>query len=1181
MEKTDLAFAARRRGDHDQAKQHFYEAFQLEAQAAELIALQFDIEPTRSVLHRSAASLALDCELLPDAEKLIYRALSGNPPAPLADELRGLLEEINSKRHLERSSPYQSVHLSSDLTFLTNEEGNTLRDRLHVLLADNTRFFDVLVGYFFVSGFYRLYPSLENTEKLRVLVGLRADRKVVDLVQQANEEQQQLDFHSQAEAKEAVQKDITQEFQDSQDTAQVEKGVRKFLEWVKSEKLEIRAYPSETLHAKLYIMTFHEKDRDKGRVITGSSNFTQAGLQDNLEFNVELKQRSDYEFAIAKFNQLWGRGVELNQTFVETIERKSPYAHFTPYELYLKFLYEYFKDSLNRPDELEDTFLPEGFKKLRYQEEAVLSAKRILEEYGGVFLSDVVGLGKTYMSALLARELDGRTLVIAPPALLDRNNPGSWPNVFGEFGVRQSHFESVGKLDDLLRRDTSRYVNVFIDESHRFRTEANQTYEKLAQICRGKRVILVSATPLNNYPADILSQIKLFQNGKNSTIPNVRNLEGFFNGLQRRLEKLDRQVNREEFFKVVRENANAIRERVLKYLMIRRTRGEIAKYYADDLSQQGLRFPDVTDPEPFFYTFSEREEEAFTQTIRLLVLEFKYARYKPLSADYYRGDIDQLDQQRQVNLAKFMKILMVKRLESSLYAFRHTLDRFISSYERFLAEAQNGWVYISKKYIHKLFDYLDAGDEDAVQRLIDEEKAERFPAKDFRPEFIRDLESDLNVLRRVKDLWESVHRDPKWVAFEKYLSVHPALKEKILIFTESKETADYLAEKIKASVEPRVISFSGQSETATRQTIIENFDARSFTKRDDYRIVVTTDVLSEGVNLHRSATVVNYDIPWNPTRLMQRVGRVNRVDTPFERIQTFNFFPSQQGNDLIKLKENAEAKIQAFIEMLGVDARLLTEGEEIKSHDLFARLNSKQTITGEHGEEESELEYLTEIRGIRDEDPDLFERIKHLPKKARSTRSAATITGGLIPSVPSLLTYFRKGKLDKFYLSGQEAQAKELDFLTTAKVLKPADKNEPRKAIEESFYALLEHNQTAFVAGTTEEMELVVGGRTASRSNDSYILTRLKAKEIKHCKVFTEDDEAFVRQIMRLLEDGALPKQTTKNVAEALKKGTVDPLKVLGVLRRDIPREFLNITRSDQALQKGSVREVILSSLVS
>ena len=436
------------------------------------------------------------------------------------------------------------------------------------------------------------------------------------------------------------------------------------------------------------------------------------------------------------------------------------------------------------------------------------------------------------------------------------------------------------------------------------------------------------------------------------------------------------------------------------------------------------------------------------------------------------------------------------------------------------------------------------------------------------------------MLRRVHDLWKGIRRDPKWVAFEKILTTHPGLKGKLIVFTESRETAEYLTEKIAAAVERKVICFSGQSDRSARQTIIDNFDANAFEKRDDYRIVVTTDVLSEGVNLHRSNTVINYDIPWNPTRLMQRVGRVNRVDTVFDRIQTFNFFPSEQGNDLIKLRESAEAKIQAFIEMLGADARLLTEGEEVKSHDLFAQLNSKKTITGEDGSEQDDLAFLMEIRRIRDEDPDLFERIKRLPKKARSTRQAAAIGEGLIDSSPALLTYFRKGKLDKFYMSGQKGDAKELDFLTAVTVLKPADTKEARCPIPEAFYALLEHNKTAFIAATAEDAE-AAGTGSSGRSNDTYILKRLKAKDIKNCKAFTDDDESFVRQVMRLLEDGALPKKTTKKVADALKKGTVEPLKVLGVLRRDIPREFFFATRGEVARQTGGPREVILSSFVS
>ena len=784
-------------------------------------------------------------------------------------------------------------------------------------------------------------------------------------------------------------------------------------------------------------------------------------------------------------------------------------------------------------------------------------------------------------SALLARELDGRTLVIAPPSLLDRNNPGSWPNVFSDFGVRQTDFESAGKIDDLLHRDVSKYANVFIDESHRFRTETTQTYERLAQVCRGKRVILVSATPLNNYPTDILSQIKLFQNGKNSTIPNTRNLESFFNGLVKKVQGLDRQADRTKYFSVIAANATEIRERVLKYLMIRRTRTEIVKYYGADLSAQGLRFPDVTDPEPLFYKFNKAEDEAFFSTMTRIIRDFKYARYKPLSPEYYLGEVDALEQQSQVNLARFMRILMVKRLESSIHAFILTLDRFIRSYERFVEEIEKGYVYSSKKHIAKIFDLLETGDEEGVQRLIDQDKAERRPATDFKPGLLIDLQQDLTVLREVRALWAEMKHDPKWVAFRDLLKSHPRLTSgKLVIFTESRETAEYLAANIAAKVEPKVICFSGQSDSATRQRVIENFDDKAFQKRDDYRILVTTDVLSEGVNLHRSNAVVNYDIPWNPTRLMQRVGRVNRVDTTFDTIHTFNFFPSKQGNDLLKLREAAEAKIQAFIEMLGADARLLTEGEEIKSHDLFAKLNSKVTITGEETGEESELEYLTEIRKVRDDQPDLFVRIKRLPKKARSTRlHDALVAPATVEHPPALMTFFRQGKLDKFFLcDAEQASSKELDFLAAVKYLRPADTNEIRQQISQQFYPLLGRNREAFLTATTAENEATAPSSSA-RSNELYILRRLKAPEIKHCKTFTDDDEAFVIQVMQLLEDGALPKPTTKKVATSM-KSEAEPLKVLGILRREIPKVFFIATRAELSRHGRSPREVILSSYI-
>ena len=431
--------------------------------------------------------------------------------------------------------------MNTDTTFITNETENTLRDRFRVLIKD-TRLFDVLVGFFFTSGFHAIYQSLEKTEHIRILVGIGTGKETLDLIQQACVAKQGSFDFSHAEVKDQYADAVMNEMENCEDSRDVEEGINKFKEWLINGKLEIKAYPSANLHAKLYIMTFAEGDKDAGRVITGSSNFTQAGLADNLEFNVELKDKADYDFALAKFNELWAEAVELKDKYLDVIENKTwPNSTITPYELYLKFLYEYFKEKINKDQEtIENEDLPDNFLKLKYQEDAVIDAKTKLEEYGGVFISDVVGLGKTYISAMLAKQLDGRNLVIAPPVLLDKKSPGSWPNVFYDFSVPATKFESLGKLDSLIEQGVDKYKNVFIDEAHRFRTETTQSYEKLAQICRGKRVILVTATPLNNSPQDIFSQIKLFQKARKSTIPNQPDLEKFFSGLSRKLEGLDR-----------------------------------------------------------------------------------------------------------------------------------------------------------------------------------------------------------------------------------------------------------------------------------------------------------------------------------------------------------------------------------------------------------------------------------------------------------------------------------------------------------------------------------------------------------------------------------------------------------------------------------------------------------------
>ena len=1057
--------------------------------------------------------------------------------------------------------------MATDLTFITNEEGQTLKDRFNVLIKD-ARFFDCLVGYFYTSGFSAIYQALENTEKIRILIGISTDRKTYDLITNSQKAQQLEMVFSHAEAKQVFEYHVAKELEDSEDSQTVEQGVLKFIEWIKSAKLEIKVYPSQNIHAKLYIMTFQESDRDIGRVITGSSNLTQSGLVDNLEFNVELERPSDYVFAKDKFEELWLNAVDISEKYIETIKTKTWINQdISPYHLYLKFLYEYFKDELSQTDEIFANYFPENFMKLEYQEQAVLNAKKILEEYGGVFISDVVGLGKTYIATLLSGQIEGRTLVIAPPVLLDRDNPGSWPNAFVDFRVA-ADYESVGKLDDILAKGTDKYANIIIDEAHRFRTETNMTYEKLAEICRGKRVILVTATPYNNTPNDILSQLKLFQNARRSTIPNLPNLEAFFGRLQKRLKGLDRQKDHEEYLRVVRENAREIREKVLKYLMVRRTRTEIIKYFGDDLKKQGLKFPEVNTPEPLFYELDEQEDRIFNQTIELISKDFKYARYTPLL--YSRKTLDQLEEQSQRNMGRFMKILLVKRLESSFFAFKNSINRFIYSYEMFIQEFEKGHVYISRKHTQKIFELLENDDDEAIQRLIDEGKVHRFASTLFEDHFIHELRSDLQILYRIRNLWSQVNRDPKLLTLLDQLSKNKILKKnKLILFTESKETAEYLTENINRKFSGAALCFHGGSGEATRDIVIQNFDAKARLQKDDYRILVSTEVLSEGVNLHRANVVINYDIPWNPTRMMQRVGRINRVDTQFDTIYTFNFFPTQQANDEIKLKEAAEAKINAFLTLLGGDAALLTEGEPVGSHELFNRLTSVKTVTGEDEGETSELKYRTLIKDIRDNDPDLFERVKRLPRKSRSSKISSVYPN-------SLVTYFRKGKVQKFFLSGPDDETVELDFLNAAATLE-SQENEVKRKLPETYFDLLDRNKAAFIEATTAELIEIQPRK--GRDNTTKIL-RILRTVFKNTQQLTDDQEEIAKRVIERLDAGSFNKQTAKKILKALddlENQVVNPLKVLAVLQVTISERQLRSHYAEENQRSAGKREVILS----
>lgn len=1049
---------------------------------------------------------------------------------------------------------------NTDLKFFTNEPERDLYSRFAAIMKSNTQFFDVLVGYFRTSGFFRMYESLESVEKIRILVGLNVDKFTVGIIDRVKQETSYAAIAAK-DGKELVASEVEQEFEKGAATEEVEKGVRIFIDWLKSGKLEMRMYLDAPIHAKVYIVRKNpEKAPDTfGSVITGSSNFSEAGLKNNLEFNVELKDSADVCFALNKFEELWADGVDIRDTYIEAVEQRTWIKEdITPYQLYLKTLYEFFKEEINSDKEIDlDKLLPPGYMRLQYQLDAVVQAKKVLEAYNGVFISDVVGLGKTYICAMLANTFSrsSHKLIVCPPVLVDY-----WTDVLKEFDVARCDVESLGKLDKVISKGTEKYDYVFVDEAHRFRNSDTEAFTLLHQICRDKKVILISATPINNYTSDIENQLYLFQAKQSGTINGIKNLEGFFRALKSQLSKYPKGTPK--YMEQLRANSELIRDSLLRQVMIRRTRGEIEQYYGEDLQKQGLSFPKAGSPEKIIYTFDENTDEAFNETIAA-IREFKYSRYMPL---VYLKDKKKYATMitGQKNMGGFMKGTMVKRLESSFYAFRKTLGRFIESYEKFITMMKSGEVYISKKV--DVYDLLDDGNLDKLMYLIEQNDVMKFKSTEFEFRFLKDLESDLARLKSLQDMWSLITTDPKLDEFRHGLETRPEMKgKKIILFTESKETAEYLYSSLQDMYGSRVIYYSGQSSASLKVQIEDSFNPKNRSKGNDkYDLLITTDVLAEGINLHRANVLINYDLPWNPTRIMQRVGRINRVGTEFDRIYVFNFFPTAQSHAQMPLEDRILEKLQAFHDTLGEDIKYLSDDEEISSKKLFNDLTG-DLDRNEEGSTNPELAYLATIRQIRDNDPQLFAKIKRLPKKAK-----AGMTNNAIDT-DSTISFIRKGALKTFFISNGIG-SHQITFMEAISYIQ-AEPDNMGIHVPGKFFVQLDQNDTAFDTMLTEEDEVTIG-KVMVAGNDAKVIKLLKA--ILSDSRLTDEQEERTRSLIALYESGEIPSKVSKDIVKYSKTAS-DTLELYFSIMSNVPTSYFEERKVKKSIVDGE-KQVILSS---
>jgi len=1047
--------------------------------------------------------------------------------------------------------------------FFTNNEENTLIKKFEGVFTynPNIQYFDALVGYFRSSGYFRIRPFLNKVPHIRILVGINIDKMLADAKKEGfeffkNHENTKEDFINK------IQKDIEKAKYDK-DT---EKGILQFIDDLIEKKIQIKAHPEKKIHAKVYILRpepFNE--HTPATAITGSSNLTASGLGVNnqYEFNVQLNDYEEVKFATEEFQKLWAESVEILPIDIQNI-KKETYLNdeITPFELYIKLLTEYFGNNIDYdPDSIG--VLPLNFKKLSYQIDAVNEGFNMLLKYNGFLLADVVGLGKTVIAAMVAKKFlmqNGRDntkiLIVYPPAV-EKN----WKNTFKDFQLdKHAKFITNGSLEKILEGhqdywNKEDYDLIIVDEAHKFRNYLTGAFQNLQLICKSprvnqglidgiqKKVILVSATPLNNKPDDIFYQIQMFQDARQSTLP-ITNLTSFFAPLMEQYKTLKRfdelDVNK------LRTIYGKIRKNIIEPITIRRTRTDLENIpeYRTDLDEQGIKFPKVDPPRKVEYFMDEKLNELFLKTTihlagfssnkvqkreelrvakKLGIKEgdvLSYSRYQAIAGlkqdiqDKYYENAETVSK----SLAFIMKTQLIKRLESSFYAFKKSLVNFQITTERMIEMFANDKVFIAPDTnVNKLLDkgWSEEDVENEIERLSEENpKNQTFKSSDFKDGYIVSLKKDLKLIKELVKGWNAIEKDPKLDEFiaqlsKQFLNKKTNVEGKLVIFSESKDTVDYLAKALEDAGRKDVLLISAANRKQMYDTIVTNFDANWAADKqvNEYNIVITTEVLAEGVNLHRSNVVIHYDTPWNSTKLMQRIGRVNRIGTKASAIYNYVFYPSAQGDSQIRLNKTAFMKIQAFHTAFGEDNQVFSTEEILDEVKLYSNAALKE-------EEDERLKFLYFLRHFKKANRAWFDKIKKLPLKSRAGRSSTEIKKPELQN--GTAAFFKTDKKFEFYWVDSDNQPKEITPIEAFKIFE-ADQIEKNVSLIETHHEqvnkALNHFETLEHKIIQSQTDPEALGGVAQRAK-KFLSDLLKYPQV------TEKQKEDIRKIVVLIDIG-------------------------------------------------------------
>ncbi len=1043
--------------------------------------------------------------------------------------------------------------------------------------------FLVQVGYFWFSGFDEIYEELKN-KKIKIIIGINYDQQIQNLA------------NSSSGLKERYFNYLSN---DINTTEILDQNVRLeshklFVEKIKNGTLEIRCDPEKNDHSKFFIFKYSQKLNKKGSnpgsVLGGSSNFSKNGFLTELQKNANylFHDKDSFNAHMQRFEESWSKSIPIasSQNFDEFDEKviKKTWINKTPkpYLLFLKVLDEYFQKRDDNKILMPKDLSSGQFFNVKYQEDAIVKGIDIIKKHQGVIIADVVGLGKSIVASAIAKNLGHNTIVVCPPHLIDQ-----WQEYMNIAGV-PAMVISRGKIKDTFKFDRPKDDNtIILDEAHYYRNDLTLDYSDLHKLCAKNKIILLSATPFNNKPQDIFNMIKLFQIPTKSSLQTIENLSDEFKDLIKEYNSITRlNPGKPSDFKQIKEKRDKIASQMrimLSPIVIRRSRLDLLKIdrYKKDLERQKIVFPKVSDPRLLEYNLGELSE-LYIDTLNIIaprseIKDYTGARYKPttyIKSKFFleiaeRAGVEkELLRKTQENMDDFIKRLLVRRFESCTSSFLNTLNAILKSNQK-VKEYYDKYkvIPIYKKGNLPDLDNIIYEDEDELDVLNFENIPEikKLKEKGFwhikedeiDKKYYQDLLNDIELLKSLKDKWQKVLNknfvDPKFEKFEERIKMElsRADNRKLLVFTEFADTADYLFNKLK-NKNYNVFKYTSKqgSQKENKKILKEEFDASSEKQKNNFRILIATDAIAEGYNLNRAGTIINYDIPYNPTKVIQRVGRINRINKKvYDEIFIYNFFPTVIGEKEVRTKKITSLKMSMFKALFGDDTKVLTKDEDLNS---FFK-DQYKSIMEEDINPETYFENI--IYNVREGKPDLIKKIQELPPRIRVQRKKTNKTE------PGVLIYAKKGDESMFRYFTERKKFLHLNPENYLKIFQ-AEESELSKLVSDKF----ENNYSAAVKGLFKKNYISSVDKGKKES-----IQKIKAL----IKINNQKYSAYLQDLLMVIEElDALPPRFLKQIRAISKSNLNEDLKKLII---DIPVDYLEKIISKAKSIDSEVEKLIIS----